>query len=288
MRPDFKKLLCEHERFNREFGKISKGWKKAHQRDASNPDYEEWAPGAKRGIKRNAYSRSKKTKEFAENLSVLKNFLVSASGRKWNDVYSEITQFCPKTSVIGAHIYQHLFQYVILEPVIDDTGAVCYPPHERTWYYGANERRIFSRKTYKMFYVEPSTGILRVAPQKIEKKESQRLREKRDAFEKRIEPLKWAVRPSENGPWFWAFFAKPKAKDGPVTGDCYQAALPMEKRVPYPSVGGYSLGVGLPGFHGEPDYLKRLSRYYGTAMYCYSLKQMNKRDLRRHGLRNEP
>jgi len=303
MRPDFKKLLCEHERSDYGYGKKNKGLVKARQRDERQSDYEDWAPGAKRGIKRSPFGMSRKTKVFSENLSVLTNFLFSARGRKWNDVYSEIVRTCPKTSVIGAHVYQHLFQYVIVNPTIsEEDGSMCYPHHLHGRGRSHENRKILSERGWRKFYVDPRTGILCVAPQRVRVNPAKAARELRKSYEVRVETMKWAVRPDPEGPWFWALLRKiPEGKyvappqidnpydtrpesvkkalvwQGPSISDVYQWALSNERKA--------LTSQNLYAYPGVKDpYVRELTRYYGADVYCYELKQMGKADLRKLGL----
>ncbi|MFA6049747.1 MAG: hypothetical protein WC761_00895 [Candidatus Paceibacterota bacterium] len=125
MRPDFKKLLCERERHLGHNPDDVKGVIRERQRDEQQP-YEDWAPGRKISLKKTSLGRSRKTKTLNENLNPLKNFLRKSVGRKWDDVYSEINSSCPNDSAVNAHIYQHLFSYVELNPLIIE-GEIYMP-----------------------------------------------------------------------------------------------------------------------------------------------------------------
>ena len=59
-------------------------------------------------------------KTLNEYLNPLKRYLRSQVGRRWDDVYSEINESSPVDSVIGAHIYQHLFQFICVRPEVID------------------------------------------------------------------------------------------------------------------------------------------------------------------------
>ncbi|MFN7923750.1 MAG: hypothetical protein U0Q16_26850 [Bryobacteraceae bacterium] len=91
--------------------------------------------------------RFEKKKSFNEHLGPLRNYLVNQVGRPWDKVYSEICQGIDRRSVIGAHVLQHVPDFVDLP----------------------NEHDCWPRRTD--LYVHPRTGILlrrKPAPQREE------------------------------------------------------------------------------------------------------------------------
>jgi hypothetical protein len=115
-------------------------------------------------------------KDFNENLSPLWRFLNRSVGRRWDEVYADICKRTDRRSTIGAHIFQHLFDYIHLHPTMID-GV----PHYHTWDY-ENREPVLDEKgilkypasawspvpvTYhgrrggRQFWVDPKDGILK-------------------------------------------------------------------------------------------------------------------------------
>jgi hypothetical protein len=115
MRKDFAKILCEEPRG---------GWRiKPKRREDSIADDEMPV--------RVKHAPLWKTKWFGEHLGPLKRFLRSRCGHRWDDVYSEISQACPKTSATMIHIYQHLWGYVARNCFTGNDGKI-YTRREHT------------------------------------------------------------------------------------------------------------------------------------------------------------
>ena len=78
-------------------------------------------------------------KEFGENLQPLWRFIDRSVGRPWDVVYKDICQNTDKRSTVGAHIFQHLWDFVERHPIVVD--GIPYAPRTR-WqtqpivYYG--------------------------------------------------------------------------------------------------------------------------------------------------------
>jgi len=107
---------------------------------------------------RNDYDR----KDFGENLSPLKRFLWSARGCPWDEIYSEISEFCDKDTAVGRHIYEHLWGYVVRAEDVDMIDGV---PH---WRSGWMNGRPITGTGYPggsdFVYINPDTGILEETP----------------------------------------------------------------------------------------------------------------------------
>ena len=59
-------------------------------------------------------------KQLNEFLNPLWRFLNSRVGKPWDKVYSEIRKENSGRSAVGAHIYQHLFDFVVINPQMID------------------------------------------------------------------------------------------------------------------------------------------------------------------------
>ena len=67
-------------------------------------------------------------KQLNEYLNPLLRYLVANCGRPWNKIYSEIKEKNPKGNAVTEHIYEHLFDYVCLNPIIRDNTV-----YEQRW-----------------------------------------------------------------------------------------------------------------------------------------------------------
>lgn len=121
MRPDFAKILVERPR-----------------RGGTNDRKGRAVPIDDLPQKESMRKPHRDRKELNENLSPLYRFLEKSVGRKWDDVYSEITENLNPNNAVQYHILQHLKWYV-------DEKTKPYGP---TW-----------------FYVDDS-GILRAVPKR--------------------------------------------------------------------------------------------------------------------------
>ncbi len=92
------------------------------------------------------------TRHFNDNLEPLKRFLISKVGKNWNKVHSELCSQLKKNTVSGQHVFNHLFDYVYLNVVLEN----------RTVYFlrfGKYET-LRSTKRWPKFYVNNKTGQL--------------------------------------------------------------------------------------------------------------------------------
>jgi len=307
MRSDFSKLLCERER--RQGHNSQSHYKRAEERILPHRDYDEWASGGKISIRKHFSGKSRKSKHLNENLAPLIGFLTKSCGRKWNDVFSEISKSCPRDSAVNAHVYQHLFQIVELNPGFDpETGLVLRAQHQGR-YYGPKllGGALFSSGTDRRFYVDAG-GILRLAPQRkgLEKKFCKNKEPSRETYEIRVSKDRWAVC-MKDGIWFWAnlqplpeptfLTGEMVHQDGSITSyeipgpdlfrDCYlfhpnrMAKFHFSEYSFYPS--------SFSKFSKNDQYrtwlFGKYLKYYGDPVYCHSLVQMNSDDIRRFILR---
>lgn len=94
-------------------------------------------------------SMSKGNKDFTDVLGPLRRYLLQSVGRRWDDVYSEISQNIPSDSMQGRHIRQHVEGYVEQEVILIDNKPYRMPK------YGTGPVPIT-----RDFYVNPVTGLL--------------------------------------------------------------------------------------------------------------------------------
>jgi hypothetical protein len=158
MRADMAKVLVERPRVGSRHlhGKSGKGYKSRVQREMASDDG---------GLVREGITRMYKgeLKSFNEHLGPLRRFLDSNVGRPWDKVYADICRHVDRGNVVQKHILTHLFEYVVVSPVLRD-GEVYRPPHERWGFRGGPLRGP------NCWYLCPKSGLLKRAkadPRKV-------------------------------------------------------------------------------------------------------------------------
>ena len=145
MRADMYKVIVERPRWCAFRGKSSHPTRVMRHAGKRDPE----GAIAVRGMRRLTHlSRGKHKKQLNENLSPLKRFLHRRVGRRWNDVYSEISRrICPR-SAVQLHILQHLNDFV------DFSGSEAMPRWPRA------------------LWVDPQDGILkhRMEPSEVDRR----------------------------------------------------------------------------------------------------------------------
>ena len=117
----------------------------------------------KNRVKKNFYAHAKKhegvkfmheggTKYFTDNLEPLMRYLNSHRGKNWNKVYKELCDKLDKRTLPGLHVFNHLWDFVVLSVIIKD---------KKVYYmrFGKFEELV-SREKWPKFYVHPKTGQL--------------------------------------------------------------------------------------------------------------------------------
>src|SRR5260221_6595553 len=134
MRPDMFKVIVERPRSGRSFARACK---LRPPRDDST-----WMP----------ISRGRGDKRLNENLAPLRRFLRKSVGRKWDDVYSEISAGLNVRSAVQKHVRDHLRDLVELH-VFERDGEL---------WRGKFAKEKLSRGLRDRLYVCPRTRKLRV------------------------------------------------------------------------------------------------------------------------------
>ena len=99
------------------------------------------------------YALKGNSKRLNEHLAPLRRYLRSQVGRLWDDVFAEICAHIRLDSAVQSHVRDHLDDFVETHVMVID-GRVC---HGRGWSVG----RELSGSPHGRFYVCPRTGILR-------------------------------------------------------------------------------------------------------------------------------
>jgi hypothetical protein len=93
------------------------------------------------------------SKYLTDNLEPMIRFLNSKVGKHWDKVYSELSKKMNKSSMLGKHLNDHLFDFVKTKVIIED-GKV-YALHR--W---SGQQALVSYERYPRFYVHPKSGVL--------------------------------------------------------------------------------------------------------------------------------
>lgn len=147
MRKDLQKLLCEQERRGSGRSYKEKRRSKEFNETAFDPEFSAGREGMK---VRYVRGYGEDMKDFSENFNPLWGIIRKNTGRKWDDVYSELCQVFDMRNHVNAHILVHLWDFVETKCWFED-GQVW------TQGYSSIERIEDSRSEY---YVHPVTGIL--------------------------------------------------------------------------------------------------------------------------------
>ena len=175
MRSDISKVLVTTPRFG---SRMKNGEVHALRRERITEDYD----GPRRSSMNPSHRKFAERKQLNEYLNPLERFLQKQVGRNWDEVYSEICQHNSRNSAVGAHIYQHLFDYV-------EVKATTVRPYVWTW---------------SPYFVDVD-GILRESP----KSPRRPGRTVPDSWLETDDALLWYVR-RDDGCWFeWRLLPEP-------------------------------------------------------------------------------
>jgi len=113
----------------------------------------------KEGMKfRGGYSKLQ-----TDNLEPLIRFLETNTGKYWDRLYSQLCQKMNKKTLLGQHLFDHLFDFVETNVYFDDSGRLIaagkWGPEvlQEGWWW-------------PQFYVHPKTGVLLKYKKKKRKK----------------------------------------------------------------------------------------------------------------------
>ncbi len=130
MRDDMKKVLVTTPR-------VGSSWRNQEVLNLRRQKITEEYDGPQRASMKPSHQRYTERKQLNENLNPLIRYLRKNCGRPWDKVYSEIKDKNPLGNAVTEHIYQHLFDFVELNPVFKDkvpyTNHGKYPIYENGW-----------------------------------------------------------------------------------------------------------------------------------------------------------
>ena len=92
-------------------------------------------------------------KTQTDNLNPMIRFLEKSQGKFWDKVYSELCRTMDKNSVLGQHVFDHMWDFVVKDVYIEN-GRI----------YGFNkwgeEGELMSSRWRPRYYVHPKSGVL--------------------------------------------------------------------------------------------------------------------------------
>lgn len=93
------------------------------------------------------------TKYQTDNLQPLIRFLDKNQGKYWDKVYSKLCRKMSKHSVIGEHLFDHLFDFVETRAFYEDGRLMVIS----AW---GGVKELAGNSWYPQFYVHPESGVL--------------------------------------------------------------------------------------------------------------------------------
>jgi hypothetical protein len=189
-------------------------------------------------------------------LGPLSRWLHAQVGRPWNDVYSEACTVSHPDNYVRVHVKTHLVEFVERRTFMHN-GKVCVLD---TGYCGRGIIPVTERRYgWNLFFVHPESGRLCAIPPKSRKA----LRAERRASR------------AENFRWLIGNFAL-KQIEGIWFACQFRAVSPQGPFKAYDHAAGQQVGRG------------GLLRHNGQYLHCINKRQLSRRELKRHGLRNAP
>jgi hypothetical protein len=163
MRNDIAKIITERERRSNHWtSKRDKGvYKKRRNRFAEDDiDKLDSLPRKESTFFHNRNNYKGQT----DHLSPLKGFFRKNLGKKWDDIFSEISSVVSKKTRTDLHVFEHISDFVEMN-VIEKEGKIYYIKNY-TW---NSDKYELIEKSYKPFYICPITKTLK----QIKKKKKQ-------------------------------------------------------------------------------------------------------------------
>lgn len=252
MREDMYKVIVERPRWGSRMPATSRG----------TPDLEE-SPRCE-GLRR----RHRIRKSLNENLRPLERWLGSQVGRPWNKVYAELCAGIDRRSTVQQHIHQHVDDFVARQVLRRDGELMVLDVWSRP-------QPLKDRWAPKL-YVDPDSGLLRVNRLRERLRRQLRLEDEREAGtppEDRRELSPWRQLHRRNGVWYEVELAPlPRSANG------YDVAYDVLRQAP----------VRVAGRPDDKRFVASDCGLFGRdGVYARSKRQLNRDELRGHGLHNE-
>lgn len=289
MRKDMPKCLVEDGRLSG--GEFGRKLKRRHRRKL-NKNLGEDSPKREPMSGGRAYGWEAKT--LNETLKPLVRFLRSNEGRPWDKVYSEIRERLDVKNPVQLHIMEHLWQFVDRDVRVSDQGVPVYPRrwHGQSGGFTVNGKpgwseMLRSTGNWPNFYIDDH-GILRQprarrypdgpSPEPKVHRADGRVFVKTDGiwYDLDLVPIpdgwRWGGGPQYGKGW-GTMYGPRDAHFGVRVGSVAEVKW-------HTSVRGRRIRTT------SREYRDILSLYGRRDVYCRQRKQLSRKELRRHGLRN--
>jgi len=285
MRQDLAKVICEDaRRGSRDYMGGRKGYvaelrfRVAADRDRDHSELE-CLPGHESMRGRLSGNR----RRFSENLGALRGIVLRAVGHPWDDVYGELCRLVsPTGSNIERHVHQHLGDFLIMKTRMGSGGVEYCNSSGACWTPLGEDRGRWRRR--QPCYVHPlSRLVLRVPdPARREAPPARRsvlpgdgplsryARLKGIWYELRLEPAAYRRVPTGTGD-AWRL----------IVHDCAIVQLANDMLA-----AGHRAGAPPQRLDLLREQELRI-RLYGRDLVAIAKRGLNRRDLRRQGLRND-
>jgi hypothetical protein len=210
-----------------------------------------------------------------ENLAPLRRYLLAQVGRPWDKVFSEICSGIDRRNTVQQHIHQHIEDFIATRVEIRDGELVDLSSRDRFLRYGGMHQQLF---------VDPRTGLIRI------NKKYRHWRSHRSAHAEREERAQAEVDARRrvldertlllrlNDVWFEVTLAELPGYREVVTMDSpRRTRMIVDAR--YDAVLRRKTSLA----HTDSQERKRV---YGSCdLYAVSKRQLSKREIKAHGLR---
>lgn len=219
-------------------------------------------------------------KELGEALNPLRRYILSQVGRPWRKVHSEMSSCIDRNSATQLHIWQHAVDYVEVNTYINADGEVAFIAH-----YGGGEHLI--KNSYAVVYVDPKSGLLKEVPPR------KRWRNRREA-PKYIVVDDFHQLHKINGIWYEITLAALEEKIFVPFTPYQKKIMKLEGEGEWVSqartvdVAAHAIVEKINRNYWRPAMTLSLRAYGREGVYGESKKQLNSKELRHHGLENDP
>lgn len=246
MRKDFSKVVTERPRSNGRWGKDYQGIPGKRLKEIQiDEDLH---------FKREPMSMSRGTKQFTDVLGPLRRYLKKQVGRSWNKIYSDFCRNFNRNSNTQNHLIRHALDYVAFNVQYIKEGKDKVP-------YTSEGYRISSFKN-EYFYVCPETGILKIAP---------KIKSKPKTVRNDFKEIDGKYYKEKDNIWYEIVLGKIKRSN------TWYGVPIICKDVLYKKNADEINDYRYTRKHGFP--------YVMPNVYCVKKRQLNKKEIRKLGLR---
>jgi hypothetical protein len=207
-------------------------------------------------------------KELNENLAPLRRFLMSRVGESWDSVYSEISKNLRVTHAVQQHVRDHVQDFVVTNVKVDEHGVLWGVSYGSPFRIGEGWWR-------RELYVDPRDGVLKRTPEHPKQISRRERMEAEHALTCRVLNDTHQLR-KHMGVWY----------------ECEVKCVPDPQKKSYIRADGtehiYEVGGSAYDVILKCTVYKRHTGFAVYAStYCASKRQLNKSELKKHGVSND-